>query len=86
MASTPTTPRFPRRPLAKIRQPGYIRTGQQDTDKILQDEVTRTRPCPRQLRTVISSAAMYKNTARLTVHWAITGTAEGGQQHEKIPR
>ena len=47
MASAPTTPRFPRRLLAKIRQPGYSRTGQQDTDTILQDEVTRTRPCPR---------------------------------------
>ena len=33
-----------------------------------------------------SSAAMYKYTARLTVHWVVTGTAEGGQQHGKIPR
>jgi len=47
MASAPKIPRFPRRLLAKIRQPGYSRTGQQDTDTILQDEVTRTRPCPR---------------------------------------
>ena len=62
MASAPTIPRFPRRLLAKIRQPGYTRTGQQDTDAILQDEVTRTRPCPRQMRTFISSAAMYKYT------------------------
>jgi hypothetical protein len=42
MASPPKIPRFPRRLLAKIREPGYTRTGQQDTDAILQDEVTRT--------------------------------------------
>ncbi len=48
MASAPKIPRFPRRLLAKIREPGYTRTGQQDTDAILQDEVTRTRYCPRQ--------------------------------------
>lgn len=41
MASAPKIPRFPRRLLAKIREPGYTRTGQQDTDAILQDEVTR---------------------------------------------
>jgi hypothetical protein len=34
---------------------------------------------------VTSSAAMYKYTARLVVHWAITGTDEGGQQHKRSP-
>jgi hypothetical protein len=41
MASAPTTPRFPPRLLANIRALGYTRTRQQDTDAILQDEVTR---------------------------------------------
>jgi hypothetical protein len=36
MTSAPKIPPFPRRPLAKIRQPDYTRTGQQDTDAILQ--------------------------------------------------
>jgi hypothetical protein len=36
MTSAPKTPQFPRRRLAKIRQPDYTRTGQQDTDAILQ--------------------------------------------------
>src|SRR5580700_10167381 len=35
------------------------------------------------MRTFTSSAARYKYAARLTVHWAITGIAEGGQRHEK---
>ena len=65
MASAPTTPRFPRRLLAKIREPGYTRTGQQDTDAILQDEVTRTRHCPRQIRTVTPREPLYKNTVGL---------------------
>jgi hypothetical protein len=52
MASAPKIPRFPRRLPATIREPGYTRTGQQDTDAILQDEVTRTRPCPRHERAV----------------------------------
>jgi hypothetical protein len=36
MASAPKIPQFPRRLLARIRQPDYSRTGQQDTDAILQ--------------------------------------------------
>jgi hypothetical protein len=39
----------------------------------------------RQLRTFTSKATMYKYTARLIVHWAITGTAKGGQRHERDP-
>jgi hypothetical protein len=33
-----------------------------------------------QLRTFTSKATMCKNTARLIVHWAITGIAKGGQR------
>jgi hypothetical protein len=36
----------------------------------------------RQLRTFPSSAAMYKYTARLTVHCALIGTAEADQRRE----
>jgi hypothetical protein len=38
-----------------------------------------------QLRTFTSKATMYKYTARLIVHGAITGTAKGGQRHERGP-
>jgi hypothetical protein len=67
MASAPKIPRFPRRLLAKIREPGYTHTGQQDTDAILQDEVTRTRYCPRQMRIFAPRMAMYKNTEQATI-------------------
>jgi hypothetical protein len=38
------------------------------------------------LRTFTSSATMYKYTVRLIVHWVITGTAKGGQRHERDPQ
>ena len=45
--------------LAKIRELGYTRTGQQHTDAILQNGMTRARYCPRQKRMFIPRAAMH---------------------------
>jgi hypothetical protein len=91
MASAPKIPRFPRRLLAKIREPGYTHTGQQDTDAILQDEVTRTRYCPRQLR-MSSQAPRDGRTApagKRQVMLIANGNCHAGQPwkeiHDRLP-
>ena len=43
-------------------------------------------PCPRQFRTFTSSATMYRYAARLIAYWLKSGTARGGQRHERDPQ
>jgi hypothetical protein len=76
MASAPKIPPFPRRLLAKIREPGYTRTGQQDTDAILQDEVTRTRHCPRHERAFSVRDSMQKYSGQAAACWPTAGLLE----------
>jgi hypothetical protein len=59
------------------------RVKQQANATLVQDAVI---PYPRQLRTFTSSATMYKYTARLIVHWVITGLLRAASDTKEILR